>query len=103
MQRAESGDTTTVPVPDHRELRMGALMSIIRRSGLPRTLEAVGRLMIERMGENGALVTRYMSDSDFQEAAFADLSRAIYDAVGAGTVSRGRTGCADDVSATLQP
>ena len=65
--------------------------------------EAVGRLMIERMGENGALVTRYMSDSDFQEVAFADLSSAIYDAVGAGTVSRGRTGCADDVSATLQP
>ena len=38
MQRAESGDTTTVPVPDHRELRMGTLMSIIRQSGLPRTL-----------------------------------------------------------------
>ena len=38
MQRAESGDTTTVPVPDQRELRMGTLMSIIRQSGLPRTL-----------------------------------------------------------------
>ena len=38
MQRAESGDTTTVPVPDHRELRMGTLTSIIRQSGLPRTL-----------------------------------------------------------------
>ena len=38
MQRVDSGDTTTVPVPDHRELRMGTLMSIIRQSGLPRTL-----------------------------------------------------------------
>ena len=38
MQRVEDGDTTTVPVPDHRELRVGTLMSIIRQSGLPRTL-----------------------------------------------------------------
>ncbi|MDE2991286.1 MAG: type II toxin-antitoxin system HicA family toxin [Chloroflexota bacterium] len=38
MQRVEDGDTTTVPVPDHRELRIGTLMSIIRQSGLPRTL-----------------------------------------------------------------
>ena len=38
MQRVEGGDTTTVPVPDHRELRIGTLMSIIRQSGLPRTL-----------------------------------------------------------------
>ena len=38
MQRAEADSTTTVPVPDHRELRIGTLMSIIRQSGLPRTL-----------------------------------------------------------------
>ena len=38
MQRVEDGDTTTVPVPDHRELGTGTLMSIIRQSGLPRTL-----------------------------------------------------------------
>ncbi len=37
MQRAEVGDTTTVPVPDHKELRIGTLMSIIRQSGLART------------------------------------------------------------------
>jgi predicted RNA binding protein YcfA (HicA-like mRNA interferase family) len=36
MQRSEEGDTTTVPVPDHRELRTGTLRSIIRQSGLPR-------------------------------------------------------------------
>ncbi len=38
MQKVEPSSTITVPVPDHRELRMGTLMSIIRQSGLPRTL-----------------------------------------------------------------
>jgi len=27
-----------VPIPDHNELRIGTLMSIIRQSGLPRSL-----------------------------------------------------------------
>ena len=38
MQRVEGGDTTTVPVPDHRELRVGTLLSVIRQSGLSRML-----------------------------------------------------------------
>ncbi len=29
-------ETVTVPVPDHKELRTGTLLSIIRQSGLPR-------------------------------------------------------------------
>jgi len=37
MQRTHEGRTTTVPVPDNRELRTGTLMSIIRQSGLRRT------------------------------------------------------------------
>ena len=37
MQRAEAEGTVTVPVPDHRELRTGTLLSIIRQSGLPRS------------------------------------------------------------------
>ena len=36
MQRKFENNTTTVPVPDHAELRMGTLQSIIRQSGLPR-------------------------------------------------------------------
>jgi predicted RNA binding protein YcfA (HicA-like mRNA interferase family) len=36
MQRRTGAATTTVPVPDHRELRAGTLQSIIRQSGLPR-------------------------------------------------------------------
>ncbi len=38
MQRTAIADTTTIPVPDHRELRTGTLRSIIRQSGLPRSL-----------------------------------------------------------------
>jgi predicted RNA binding protein YcfA (HicA-like mRNA interferase family) len=38
MQRREGGSTRTVPVPDHGELRIGTLLSIIRQSGLARSL-----------------------------------------------------------------
>lgn len=37
MQRILDGRTTTVPVPDHAELRVGALLSIIRQSGVQRS------------------------------------------------------------------
>jgi len=36
MQKVSADSTTTVPVPDHRELRIGTLMSIILQSGLTR-------------------------------------------------------------------
>ncbi|MDE0284881.1 MAG: type II toxin-antitoxin system HicA family toxin, partial [Gammaproteobacteria bacterium] len=39
MQKITTDDSTvTVPVPDHKELRTGTLMSIIRQSELPRSL-----------------------------------------------------------------
>ncbi|HSF28996.1 MAG TPA: type II toxin-antitoxin system HicA family toxin [Candidatus Tectomicrobia bacterium] len=38
MQKRVEGSTITVPVPDHDELRIGTLQSIIRQSGLPRVL-----------------------------------------------------------------
>ena len=37
MQKADAEGTVTVPVPDHAELRIGTLMSIIRQSGVPRS------------------------------------------------------------------
>lgn len=37
MQRLTDSGTTTVPVPDHKELRTGTLRSIIRQSGLERS------------------------------------------------------------------
>ena len=37
--------------------------------------------MIERMGENDKIVTRYMADRDFQASAYPILAREIFDAV----------------------
>ena len=37
MQKKWSGGTITVPVPDHKEIRTGTLLSIIRQSGIPRS------------------------------------------------------------------
>jgi len=37
MQRRTSAGSTTVPVPDHDELKIGTLQSIIRQSSLPRS------------------------------------------------------------------
>ena len=36
MQRRTEAGSVTVPIPDHRELAIGTLLSIIRRSGIPR-------------------------------------------------------------------
>ena len=36
MQRKLPGTTITVPVPDHRELKTGTLLSVIRQSQVPR-------------------------------------------------------------------
>lgn len=36
MQKSADATTVTVPVPDHRELRIGTVQSIIRQSGLSR-------------------------------------------------------------------
>ena len=37
MQRRTETGTITVPVPDHRELATGTLLSIIRQSGVARS------------------------------------------------------------------
>jgi predicted RNA binding protein YcfA (HicA-like mRNA interferase family) len=37
MQRKLSNTTITIPVHDHKEIRPGTLISIIRQSGLPIT------------------------------------------------------------------
>ena len=36
MQKKIVGSTITVPVPDHKEIKAGTLMSIIRQSGIQR-------------------------------------------------------------------
>jgi len=42
MQKKQANSTITVPVPDHAELRLGTLQSIIRQSGLERNLFETG-------------------------------------------------------------
>jgi len=37
MQKRVAGSTVTVPVPDHDEIKIGTLSSIIRQSGLARS------------------------------------------------------------------
>jgi predicted RNA binding protein YcfA (HicA-like mRNA interferase family) len=38
MQKREGETTVTIPVPDHAEIKIGTLLSIIRQSGLPRAI-----------------------------------------------------------------
>jgi type I restriction enzyme R subunit len=41
----------------------------------------IEEFMIQRMGENDKIVTRYMDDAEFQNAAFPLLSKAIFETV----------------------
>ena len=41
----------------------------------------IEEFMIQRMGENDKIVTRYMDDREFQNAAFPILAKAIFEAV----------------------
>jgi type I restriction enzyme, R subunit len=41
----------------------------------------IEEFMIERMGENDKIVTRYMADNDFQGTAFPILAKEIFDAI----------------------
>lgn len=36
MQRRTDAGSVTVPIPDHRELAIGTLLSLVRQSGVPR-------------------------------------------------------------------
>ncbi len=47
-------------------------------------------LMIQRMGENDKIVTRYMDDKDFQGAAFSILAREIFESIHAGKDPSGK-------------
>jgi predicted RNA binding protein YcfA (HicA-like mRNA interferase family) len=38
MQLKTMNSTITVPVPEHKEIRIGTLQSIIRQTGLPKQL-----------------------------------------------------------------
>uniref|UniRef100_A0A7V6DPD6 Type II toxin-antitoxin system HicA family toxin n=1 Tax=Desulfobacca acetoxidans TaxID=60893 RepID=A0A7V6DPD6_9BACT len=36
MQKILPGSTITIPIPDHRKLKISTLLSIIRQSGIPK-------------------------------------------------------------------
>jgi predicted RNA binding protein YcfA (HicA-like mRNA interferase family) len=38
MQKSEAGRTISIPVPQHKQLKIGTLQSIIRQSELPREI-----------------------------------------------------------------
>ena len=38
MQKREGKTTVTIPVPDHAEIMIGTLLSIIKQSNLPRAI-----------------------------------------------------------------
>ena len=42
----------------------------------------IEEMMIQRMGENDKIVTRYMDDPEFQNSAFPILAKEIFDAIG---------------------
>jgi len=43
--------------------------------------QLIEELMVQRMADNDKIVTRYMDDKEFGSAAFAALSKAIYDSI----------------------
>src|SRR6185437_2316338 len=43
--------------------------------------QLIENLMVERMADNDKIVTRYMDDKEFGDAAFRVLSKAIYDSI----------------------
>ena len=45
----------------------------------------IQQLMLERMADNDAIVTRYMSNREFEDAAFPVLAREIFETVKAGS------------------
>lgn len=56
---------------------------LLNRSGWRRGSreEFVADLMMQRMADNDRIVTRYMDDQEFGNAAFEVLSKAIYEAI----------------------
>jgi len=43
--------------------------------------QLIEELMVQSMADNDKIVTRYMDDKEFGSAAFAVLSKAIYDSI----------------------
>ena len=53
--------------------------------------QLIENLMVQRMADNDKIVTRYMDDKEFGNAAFNVLSKAIYDSIPANESAAGTT------------
>ena len=51
MQLKTIDSTITVPVPDHKEIRMGTLQSIIRQSGLQNHFLRIREVIVVAIGD----------------------------------------------------
>ena len=60
--------------------------NLIKASSIPYTIVRATQFFefVERLGENDKIVTRYVEDQDFQNAAFDGLADEIFDSVLAG-------------------
>ena len=62
------------------EVRRLALANVFEKFALGFRSE-LGKLMVERMGENDDIVRRYLDDADFQQTASDVLAREVYQSV----------------------
>ena len=60
----------------------------------------IEEMMIQRMGDNDKIVTRYMDDPEFQNSAFPILAKEIFDAIEKGEFGK-QTGSRLKHSASL--
>ena len=76
MQKQLPETTITVPVPDHSELRIGNLQSIIRQSSVPReAFENVLPLTPEQRLELDRRLDRYDADAAAGQPAAEAIAR----------------------------
>ena len=75
MEKQVSGSTITVPVPDHKELRVGTLLSIIRQSQLDRSLFVLTALSPPSPPQRAAPVThgRFKKLTGMTPSAFKEM------------------------------
>ncbi len=62
----------------------------------------IEEMMIQRMGENDKIVTRYMDDAEFQNSAFPILAREIFERV-KGSPLEGRSSLAAPTIPAAEP
>ncbi len=76
--RGKESISISISNPIPMEVRMTVLVKLGDEIGLRQMIE---ELMIQRISENDKIVTRYMDDKEFGDAAFGVLSKSIYESI----------------------